>query len=342
MRYGSPQDFGGSVAGGPSNRGVPSQGGIVDLGAMVDEKYYKLMQVAAEQHGVVCAEDTRRLGINRNSVARWIRAGRIRAESPRAYVVAGSPGTRQQKMAVAVLSMPSLAALSHDTAAEAWGLTNRGFRRTHVVTTRWNRVRRPGVVVHESLDLIPEDVTLWSGIPITTPQRTLVDLGATSKWVVESALEQGIRHRLLTLADLEGVVARVARRGRRGVGVIRPLLEARRRWDEPADSALEDAFRRLLDDMGIEAPCAQYVLRDDSDAFVCRADFAYPRQRVLIELDSEAHHMDRIAFRRDRDKQNRAVVLGWTVLRFTWWDVQANPGHVAEQVSAALSARLSG
>jgi hypothetical protein len=39
---------------------------------------------------------------------------------------------------------------------------------------------------------------------------------------------------------------------------------------------------------------------------------------VLIDPDSEAYHMDRTSFQRDREKQNAAQILGWTVYRFTW------------------------
>ena len=62
--------------------------------------------------------------------------------------------------------------------------------------------------------------------------------------------------------------------------------------------------------------------------------------RLLIELDSEAHHLDRIAFRRDRSKQNRATVLGWTVLRYTWWDLREQPWQVISEVRTALARAL--
>jgi len=119
--------------------------------------------------------------------------------------------------------------------------------------------------------------------------------------------------------------------------VIRPLLDARKTWDGLTESALEDLFLKTVVGMDLPPPLTQYVVRDDADEFVCRADFAYPAARVLIELDSESHHLDRIAFRRDRAKQNRAVVLGWTVLRFTWWDLQQDPYGVAAQVRDSLT-----
>ena len=195
---------------------------------------------------------------------------------------------------------------------------------------------REGIHFHESLDLIESDVVDLNGIPITSPARTVVDLGAVRRWDVERAYETGIHKELFTIDDVEAFIARVARRGRRGIGAIRPVVEDRRRWDSQTESPLEDALRLVVDRSGVPEPVPQYVVRDDRGGFVCRADFAYPRQRLLIELDSEAYHMDRITFRRDRSKQNAATGLGWAVLRYTWWDVHNEPGRIVADVEKAL------
>jgi very-short-patch-repair endonuclease len=303
-----------------------------------ESPHRKVAEAASQLGGVFTREDAKRAGISRDVLNYAVESGRYHRLYPGVYTIAGSSQTMQQRMAAAVLSFPALAAVSHQTAAELWSLTQRGIRAVEIVTTRWDRVPRADVRVHESLDLLPCDVVMLNGIPVTTPVRTVVDLGASNKWVVERALEQGIRKQLYTLGDVEALVARVAKRGRRGVGVIRPLLKARRRWDTVTESALEDEFRKVVVSSGLPTPVPQYVVRDEGDRFVCRADFAYPAQRVLIELDSEAHHLDRMSFRRDRTKQNSAVVLGWTVLRYTWWDVVEAPGRVCDEVARAIDA----
>jgi hypothetical protein len=207
----------------------------------------------------------------------------------------------------------------------------------HEVTARRWRRRRRSFVVHESLDLSPRDRTKVDGISVTIPARTLVDLGASARWAVEPALENGIRRQLLTLNEVSRFVDRVGRRGRRGVGVIRPLLERRIAWDQITESELEAKFVRVALEYGIELPVSQYVVRGPDGRFICRADFAYPHPRILIELDSEAHHMDRLTFRRDREKQNQTELLGWRTLRYTWWDLVERPGKVSRDLSAALA-----
>lgn len=305
---------------------------------MSESPHQELGEAASRLGGVFARKHAEQAGISRDVLNYGVVSGRYHRLYPRVYTIAGSSPTTRQRMTAAVLSFPDLAALSHQTAAELWGLTQRGIRSIEIVTTRWDRVQRDDVRVHESLDLQPCDVLELDGMPVTTPVRTVVDLGASNKWVVEHALEQGIRLQLFTLRDVESFVARVGKRGRRGVGVIRPLLRARRRWDAATESVLEDEFRKVVVGAGLPSPISQHVVRDESGRFVCRSDFAYPAERVLIELDSEAHHLDRMTFRRDRMKQNRAVVLGWTVLRFTWWDVVESPERVCDDVATAIGA----
>ena len=295
---------------------------------MNSHEHERLGALAAHRHGVFTRRDAVNLGVSESSIDKRHELGLYQRLAPGVYAIAGTPKSTLQHLAATVASFPALAAASHQTAAEIWGMTFRGFRNLEVVTTRWDRVRRSSVKVHESLDLIPEDVVEYCGIPVTSPARTVVDLGASNKWLVEAALENGIRQNLFTLGEVEAFVARVARRGRRGVGVVRPLLEARQRWDSVTESFLEDEFRKLIGGAGFPPPSLQYVVRDSNGEFVARADFAYPEAMLLIELDSEAHHMDRLSFRRDRSKQNRAILMGWTVLRYTWWDVKENPTRI--------------
>jgi hypothetical protein len=303
---------------------------------MANESHRRLSDHAAQRHGVFTRAEATVLGVSDRSIDSRSADGRYERLEPGVYSVGGAPDTIMRRIAAAVASFPGLSAASHQTAAELWGLTNRGIKQIEVVTTRWDRVHRDTVRVHESLDLLPIDVVEHHGIPTTSPVRTVVDLGASNKWLVESGLENGIRQGLYTLDHVAAFVARVGKRGRRGVGVIRPLIEDRRRWDDVTESVLEDLFRKTVTAAGLPDPQPQYILRDTYGEFVCRADFAYPDARILIELDSEKHHLDRMTFRLDRAKQNRAALLGWTVLRYTWWDITKEPGRIWAEVNAAL------
>jgi hypothetical protein len=66
-------------------------------------------------------------------------------------------------------------------------------------------------------------------------------------------------------------------------------------------------------------------------------DFAFVAQRVAIEIDGRAWHVDRDRFQHDRTRQNRLVAASWTVLRFTWEDVKYRLDTVLADISAAFA-----
>jgi very-short-patch-repair endonuclease len=107
-------------------------------------------------------------------------------------------------------------------------------------------------------------------------------------------------------------------------------------WDQITDSQLEDRFLRIIQRSDLPRPIAQFVVEDEAGAFVGRVDFAYPNAALLIELDGAAFHSDRQRFQRDRTRQNRLVALGYTVLRFTYWDVLAGSDVVVDTLGSFL------
>ena len=71
---------------------------------------------------------------------------------------------------------------------------------------------------------------------------------------------------------------------------------------------------------------------------MARLDLAFPAAMVAIEVDGMAYHSDAVRFQRDRTRQNLLVSLGWTVLRFTWWDLVDRPDYVVTTIRRAVRA----
>ncbi len=293
-----------------------------------------LTQRAALRHGVVDRAAVIEAGLSSDQLKGLTSRGVLERVAYRTYVFPAVPRDWHQAVLIATTTAGDLALASHQTAAFLHGLVDRKPPRIEVVMPRWNRAHQE-FVVHESTDLAPEDSAEVSGIPVTTPVRTVVDLGASAPWLVESALDRGLRTRSFTLEGVAALVGRVARRGRRGVGVIRPFVEQRLHWDGVTESELEDLFRRSWG-LRTPQPTPQVEIRNPDGTFVCRADFAFIEHRLRIELDSEAFHMDRPTFRRDRVIQNQTELLGWRTLRYTWWDLIGRPDSVVAEVLAAI------
>ncbi len=269
----------------------------------------------------------------RRETGRWIQvhAG--------VYRVAGAPEWWEQRVLAACLAAGTGAAASHRSAARLWGLddSQRATVELSVASARFHRLT--AVTVHRSTDVHLSMATLKNGIPVTNPARTLVDLGAVQGLrTVERCLEVALSRRLVTLRGLRTTLDSVARRGRRGVGVLRVLLDERSEIDELAESVLEARMLRLCRTQGLPDPVCQHEVRAGT-RFVGRIDFAYPADQVAIEVDGYESHVSLDAFRHDRVRQNELIALGWTVLRFTWDDIVHRPVLVARAVTHVLRAK---
>lgn len=295
----------------------------------MSEREILLNAVARDQFGLFTMAQARACGFPPSTVSDRTEAGVYERVHPGIYGLAGGASSWRRDVMAGVLSMAQPGAASHRTAAFLWGLTDRRPREIEVVTRRHRRTPRRDLVVHESLDLRTSDIVHVDSIPITSPQRTVVDLGASAPLgAVARCLDTGLRKEYFTLLDVEMFVMRVGRSGRTGVGIIRPLLDERRRWQGITESDLEDLFRKIVHSAPVPMPVAQHRVYELDGEFVGRFDFAYTDTYSLFELDSEGYHMDPVSFQRDRDKQNRAHALGWTVYRFTYRQLRDDPRSV--------------
>ncbi|MFV1971182.1 MAG: type IV toxin-antitoxin system AbiEi family antitoxin domain-containing protein [Acidimicrobiia bacterium] len=294
-----------------------------------------LVSTARSQRGVFTLAQAKACGIPRRTISGRVSRGVYETLHPGVFGLAGSEDSWHRRVLASVLSISEPASASHKTAAYLWGMTSQRPEVTEVVVRRYRRRDRPPFTVHESKDIRESDIVQVDGIPVTMAARTVVDLGASAPpRFVEKCLDTGLRKRLLTVWEVSNFIARVARPGRTGVGTIRPLIEERLTWAGLTASDLEDLFRRVVASTPYPMPDPQFTLLEPNGDFVGRYDFAYPSRMALIETDSEGYHMDPVSFQRDREKQNRAQMLGWTVYRFTWRQLVDDPGAVIEVIAS--------
>jgi hypothetical protein len=149
--------------------------------------------------------------------------------------------------------------------------------------------------------------------------------------VVAEALDRAHGRGIVSVASVKTALDAVARQGRRGVGVMRRVLEPHLAC-EPVAGVFEARMARLLASQELPPAVPEYEVWTDAGAFVARVDFAYPELRLAIEVDGYAAHSSVDAFRRDRTRQNALVAAGWTVLRFTWTEVNGNSPHVGRTI----------
>jgi hypothetical protein len=297
-----------------------------------------LRSMAKKQYGVFTREQAIAAGVNPRNIGDRSSSGVYERLQPGVFGIVGAPEQWHRSVIAAVFAATEPAAASHRTAAYLWGMLDRRPDAIEVVSLRHKRVKRLRHQVRESKDLRPSDIVTVDGIPTTSSIRTIVDLGASAApWVVERCLDTGLRKELFDVWDVQRFIMRVARKGRNGIGTIRPLVEQRLTWDGITASDLEDLFRRVVAPLPYPMPDVQYRVFESNGEPVGRFDFAYQVRMALIETDSEGFHMDPASFQRDREKQNRAHALGWTVYRFTWRQLVDDPDSVRAIVTQIWS-----
>jgi very-short-patch-repair endonuclease len=231
----------------------------------------------------------------------------------------------------AVLALGSGAVLSHRSAAALWRIWGEGNESViHVTaTSRSGRERRPGIQVHRPRHIAPEELSEEDGIPVTSPARTLLDLAPS---LPSRSLERAIdaAERLCTHDDLMAVMALGPRRG---VRQLRAALSRHTPGSTRTRSELEERFLALLRAHSLPSPLLNHPVIE------YEADFLWPDQRLIVEVDGRETHGTSLAFQRDRDRDSRLASHGYLTLRFTWFDVTSRPLVVADRVRRAIRSR---
>ena len=274
--------------------------------------------------------DAQALGVSRSQLR-----GRQFSRPFRGSHVVGAVDGLVQLCQAALLVLPSRAVFSDETAAALMGLPAPQSAALHVcVPEKDVAVRRRGIVGHVR-HLTELEVGRRFDLPVTTPERTFVDLAARlPAGELLGFVDAALRARLATPSGLAEVLARHA--GCRGVAKARRLLD----YANPAaESPRESMVRWLLIEAGLPVPEVNVNIYDLDGVFLARADLFFRKARVIVEYDGDQHRTDRAQFVKDIQRTTRLAAAGYLVLRFTGADLITRPRWIVETVAAALRAR---
>jgi len=233
----------------------------------------------------------------------------------------------------AVLACGPGAVISHRDAAALLEFRPNARTRTDVTTASRAGRRRPGIDIHRPRQLHPDDVTVIDGIPCTTWARTVIDLADISR---RSELERAIeRAEKLRIFDLRALKACLERNPcPRGAAVVRGVLADYSPEAAFTRSELEKRFFSICRKAGFPRPHVNTWVEFDGTGG--EIDFVWPDRRVAVEVDGWEDHRTRPAFERDRDRDRRLRLAGWTVVRFTWRQVLDDPAEIERTLRVLL------
>jgi very-short-patch-repair endonuclease len=270
----------------------------------------RMAVLAARQHGVVSTAQLRALGLSYDSIHRRASNGRLHRLHRGVYAVGHRALSWQGRYMAAVLVCGADAAVSHRSAAALWRMLPFADGPVHVcVSSDSGRARRAGIRIHRTGSLMPRDLTVREGVPVTSPSRTLADL--------KRAVPATVYRRALRQAEVLGL----------------PLGEAA---SDGTRSELERAFLTLCGRHGLPRP------EVNARVGPYLVDFLWRGKRLVVETDGYRYHRGRTAFEQDRARDLYLREQGYDVLRLSFRQVGEEPVRVAGLLRRRVGVRRGG
>ena len=223
--------------------------------------------------------------------------------------------------------------LSHRSAGALWGLVKEGdlsiIELTHPLARRLSGVR-----AHRHC-LVDTDCTVRFGIPVTTIERTILDLAESSdKFEVGRLIDDALRRGLTSTKKLAAELRGHTGPGRRRTAAMRAALADRGEGYDPGANDWELRMDRLWDDWGLPEARRQHKVRLKHRTYVI--DRAIVDLKIAVEWNGRGSHGTRHAFDYDSDRRADLVQAGWMMLDFT---TNTRPQRILKTVLTACEER---
>jgi len=295
----------------------------------MDPKVRTAEQVAAElarrSHGVVTRRRLLAAGVTPEEIKRLLRRGALIRVHRGVFRVGHRAPSIAASYLAAVLACGDESVLGGRAAGHLLGL----LREAPPAVEVWAPGERvvPGVVVRRQRHGAIEQRTVWRGIPVTTPARTLVDIASSVSlddlgWAIHRAIAE---HRT---RPAEILTALALRSNSPGAERLRNLVSGD---DQVVLSRLERRFLQLLRAEQLPLPITNRQL--EQRYIDCR----WPDRRLTVELDSFRYHSSRKSWERDNTRARPAYARGDEFRRFTWGDVFERAEPMLHELRPLLS-----
>jgi very-short-patch-repair endonuclease len=288
-------------------------------------------------HGIVTRAALSELGCDSRQGQRLVSRGELTPVTRGIYRSSHWPVSMDQTMVVLCLRYPA-AIIAFTTAARIWGyrkLPNELF--IHALIPHAHSPEMEGVVIHRSRRIDAVDVvTRRDGTRVTSPPRTMFDVAdmlgpPTATSVLEQALSEG----RFTFGTIVDTVARLGHASRPGTRTMRTVLATRPAWRSAVQSDLEARVLAEIVRQRLPAPQTQHPMILDGRTAI-RIDFAWPDERVALEVDHPFWHDGTERSTADKQRDRKLNVLGWRTPRLTSFDVDHGLRAAIEDVAAIL------
>lgn len=272
-----------------------------------------------------------RQGRCQNDGRRWQRIARDRYTDDEEI-------TDAHRWRAALAGCPEGTAISHVSAVRAWDLPMpwrwQNDQTIHVsVPSPAFPPQRRGITGHQA-QFIAGDVVDRSGVMVTSPERTFLDVAAAlSPEQLVAFGDAMLRSRLTSRESLAHRIELAVRR--RGIFLARLVLPA---LDERAQSIPESVLRVRLSNADLPPVTPQCPIRLDARRTV-HVDLGYPDFKVAIEHDGRHHYENIQQFEYDNTRYTDISAAGWLLIKSTGKDLATRSTLLITKVRRALITR---
>ena len=283
-----------------------------------------LGRLAFNAHGLVKRRQLLKADVSPQEIRSRLASGTLLLEYPGVYRVGHRAPSLESRYLAAVWACGDRALLSGLAAGYFLRLLAGPEPRPEVIAPTERSI--DGILTHRYRILHHGDAMKSRAIPVTSFERTLVDLAAvlTADDLARACHEALVRE-LTAPGRVEAVLAR--RPNSPGVGNLRAVLLGDVRVTL---SELEDRFVERLQDADLPLPETN---RPASGRYV---DCRWPQHRLTVELDSYRYHKSRLALEADRWREREAYARGDEFRRYTWGDVFEHPTLMMRELHGLL------
>jgi hypothetical protein len=300
---------------------------------------HDLRRWLSTHHGAIALFEVLALGGSESIVRQKLATGQWVRVYRAVYRDTVVPKTGIQALRAAYLATVGHGVVSHRSAAWLWGFLRHPPARPELSVRAGTRdIRLNGVTIHRSCDLDPTHASHRSGIPVTNPLRTLVDMASeVSAAQLTEAVDIALASKLVTIAGLVAEIERLSRHGRSGVDALRNHLVQRGFMGAPAPSVLEAKMRRIVVSLPLPLPDVEVRAGEHGQY---RLDIAWQAILFAIEVDGFVYHSSPEAKQHDEDRRDALRRHGWYIKVYDWRRVCREPAKVGSEI-VAIYAQLS-
>jgi hypothetical protein len=270
-------------------------------------------RIAGKQHGVVRARD---LEPSRAGIKWRVDNGTLHPKYRGVYAYGHPRLSQKGEWLAAVFAAGDGAALASLSVGVFWKISRFKATTIEVVAPKQRR-QQPGFRVFRSASLLPRDVLIRDGIPVTSVERTFIDM--TDHLTAEQLANVIHEAAYLQLFNLRALRETMARTRKRRMNVLERAIELHLSGSAGTRSNLEDRFLRLVRGAHLPEPVI------NTHHHGVEVDFRWGT--LCVEVDG-GHHARERTKTDDRIKQAILEANGCTVVRFAQAEIENAPAAV--------------